>query len=827
MSQIALYDERKHRCQVLPYQWYDNYNTTSVNILILKDPFTGCYCRKYNEVYEVCYDSKFCRRFPKKFVPTLNTFLLVSTAIKELLVGDFNNLHIISDMQIEMNYKLRWIQPGVFSNMSNLRNLSISFNEKLVHLELGLFDGLERLDQLTLAKNGFMEVKDFSLVLQTKYVPNLSKLYVKEMPITTVGSKDFHDFRENNVRNLALINSQIDYIDPDVLGIFKRVEILDLGQTNLNETVLICLVEKLTELQIPLKRLGLFSMGFRKNTPKELLKVIARSKVKELSLSKNDFQILTNESFPFMPNIETLEMNDAIIDTLSLDTFKGLTNLKYLHLKKNKFYSIPEGCFLKNLALLDLSECYSDDEPYFSLFRGKFINITGLCTLDLSDNNIRKVPVGAFDGLASLKVLKFSNSNILHIEPGAFLPLQELVYLNLAQNAFPARNLLAEMFLGLGKLETLILKQCAITIIPANKTVFMHLTSLKYLDLSKNHMNVLQPDVFKPLVKLVGLNVAQNNLIVWHEKRLFANNPHLQEFIAYENKLAYLTQVMLEDFSGLNRLDLSKNPFTCICQSFVDFKRFVSSRKTHETLKLIQQSPNFCIYPDERINLTIVDYFLTAEEKDNCIFTVSDYFEVFLIMMVTGVLVLLVTFFVYLYRWQIRYWIFLYKLTLARRMRPKSNLTRNSSNYEYDAFVSYSKENGDFVVRLVSTLENQEPFLKLCVYERDFEIGTVISESVLINVARSRKVLLVISDAYVRSQWCRWEAQVAEHHKIFFENDRGEYSDDIVVLVKLEEVSKRNMSPMLRYLMKTKIYLEWNEERQEQFWEKLKYCLAK
>lgn len=184
--------------------------------------------------------------------------------------------------------------------------------------------------------------------------------------------------------------------------------------------------------------------------------------------------------------------------------------------------------------------------------------------------------------------------------------------------------------------------------------------------------------------------------------------------------------------------------------------------------------------------------------------------------------------FVYIYRWHIKYWIFLTRLYLSRKgkIQPKKKITE-FSKYYYDAFISYSTEDRNFVLRLASMLENYEPYLKLCIYERDFQIGALLSESILEGVAKSRKTMLIISDNYAKSQWCRWESHLAEHHRLFFENEVGEYVDDTLILVKLGPVSNHHLTPMLKYLLKTRIYLQWeaDEKKQTIFWEKLRSAL--
>lgn len=109
-----------------------------------------------------------------------------------------------------------------------------------------------------------------------------------------------------------------------------------------------------------------------------------------------------------------------------------------------------------------------------------------------------------------------------------------------------------------------------------------------------------------------------------------------------------------------------------------------------------------------------------------------------------------------------------------------------------------------------------------------FQVGSIISESVLESVAKSRKTLLVISDSYARSQWCRWETQIAEHHRLFFENEHGEYVDDSLILIKLGPVCDSHLTPTLKYLLKTRIYLQWDADpkKQRAFWDKLRTTLS-
>lgn len=144
--------------------------------------------------------------------------------------------------------------------------------------------------------------------------------------------------------------------------------------------------------------------------------------------------------------------------------------------------------------------------------------------------------------------------------------------------------------------------------------------------------------------------------------------------------------------------------------------------------------------------------------------------------------------------------------------------------YKYDAFVSYCNDDREFVIDMISHLETQPPYLKLCVYERDFEIGSFISESVISNINESKYVILVISNGFAKSQWCRWETQLAEYHRIFLE-DGASY--DPLVLIRIGEIQNKYITTTLKYLLKTKIYHTWNENNRDVFWKKLRNVLNK
>ena len=167
-------------------------------------------------------------------------------------------------------------------------------------------------------------------------------------------------------------------------------------------------------------------------------------------------------------------------------------------------------------------------------------------------------------------------------------------------------------------------------------------------------------------------------------------------------------------------------------------------------------------------------------------------------------------------RWLIR-------LHFFRKRLSKTALVEIAAgqDYTYDAFVSYSNEDHGFVARLVGMLENTPPHYKLCVYERDFTAGTVLNDCIMQSIATSRKVVLIVSENFVQSHWCLWELHLAQH-SLLEEKRNG------LILVVIGKLKMGQLPPTLRFLMKTRIYLEWDPDPRKQhlFWERLRGALA-
>ena len=86
---------------------------------------------------------------------------------------------------------------------------------------------------------------------------------------------------------------------------------------------------------------------------------------------------------------------------------------------------------------------------------------------------------------------------------------------------------------------------------------------------------------------------------------------------------------------------------------------------------------------------------------------------------------------------------------------------------DFDAFVSYSHHDGPWVYQqLRPYLEDEEPAFRLCIHERDFMAGAAIAENIACGLKTSRRMILVLSKAFLRSDWCHHEFRQA-HYKVW------------------------------------------------------------
>ncbi|XP_070212700.1 toll-like receptor 2 type-1 [Littorina saxatilis] len=263
----------------------------------------------------------------------------------------------------------------------------------------------------------------------------------------------------------------------------------------------------------------------------------------------------------------------------------------------------------------------------------------------------------------------------------------------------------------------------------------------------------------------------------------------------------------VETRERLNVLYLDMNPFTCTCELMWFRNWFVSDMELfhHNTNPPLEYNCN-------NLPLTSLANFSMVEQA--CL--MSHDMNVMIVFICSVVIVTLtIVSLVFRFRWHIR-------LALYEVFRGRGDVRRLrllADHFDYDVFVSYDKEDLPWVhQRLMPELETRLG-LRLCVHERDFIPGNNIVDNIVECVQSSKKILMVFSKDFVRSQWCQFELTFCLTHVMDY--------DDVLIIVCMDDVASRDMTPAMMAVLRTTTYIQWEEldDAEHSFWGRLRLAL--
>lgn len=135
----------------------------------------------------------------------------------------------------------------------------------------------------------------------------------------------------------------------------------------------------------------------------------------------------------------------------------------------------------------------------------------------------------------------------------------------------------------------------------------------------------------------------------------------------------------------------------------------------------------------------------------------------------------------------------------------------------YDAFVSYSYRDEEFVFReIVERLENEPMPYKLCLSCRSWNVGCPIHDQILQSILKSRRTIVVLSANFIRSEWCRLELR--EAHSLAM--DGNHWSKVIIVLYG--DLRSVELDSDLRNYLRINTVIRWDDPK---FCDKLRFQL--
>jgi hypothetical protein len=257
-----------------------------------------------------------------------------------------------------------------------------------------------------------------------------------------------------------------------------------------------------------------------------------------------------------------------------------------------------------------------------------------------------------------------------------------------------------------------------------------------------------------------------------------------------------------------NYMDLSDNKLSCTCKT-IDFVHWLSVSKVQFMLfdDYICKDKNGEIKKLKFAAEIVLKLDKECANYITLIICLSIGFVVCLVVIIHGIM--------YRYRWDLRYFYYSFKL----KMKGSNHLLQHegdTNDYEYDAFVSYANENGNFVKNdLVPELEDKR-CLRLLVHDRDFRAGEFVCDNIMSAITTSKKTLIIMSKHFLKSDWCIFEMNMARMETI-------KTGRNVLCVIMLEEVPSKGLPLEILDIVRQQTYMEvpLNDEHMDLFWDRV------
>ncbi|XP_040839177.1 slit homolog 3 protein isoform X1 [Ochotona curzoniae] len=357
----------------------------------------------------------------------------------------------VVEIRLEQN-SIRSIPAGAFSPYKKLKRIDISKNQ-ISDIAADAFQGLKSLTSLVLYGNKITEIAKGLF----DGLVSLQLLLLNANKINCLRVSTFQDLQNLNL--LSLYDNKLQTISKGLFAPLQSIQTLHLAQ---NPFVCDCHLKWLADY---LQDNPIETSGARCSSPRRLAnKRISQIKSKKFRCSGSEdyrsrfssecFMDLvcpekcrcegtivdcSNQKLTRIPNhlpeyVTDLRLNDNEISVLeATGIFKKLPNLRKINLSNNKIKEMREGTFDGAAGVQELLLTANQlENVHGRMFRG----LTGLKTLMLRSNLISCVSNDTFAGLSSVRLLSLYDNRITTIMPGAFTTLVSLSTINLLSNPF-------------------------------------------------------------------------------------------------------------------------------------------------------------------------------------------------------------------------------------------------------------------------------------------------------------------------------------------------------------------------------------------------------
>ena len=391
-----------------------------------------------------------------------------------------------------------------------------------------------------------------------------------------------------------------------------------------------------------------------------------------------------------------------------------------------------------------------------------------------------------FIGWDSMKVLNLSHNEMQHPSSDLGSNLPQIEVFDLSYNLLDLQGQYGEFLDGATSVRELNLAGNLVQNISYER--FSTLSQLKTLNLSSNGLESFVVDI-RNLTELSYIDLSGNKISSF-------SRDMTDQLSAQADKLKSTTL----------KIDLSKNSLLCTCSArpFIDW---VLSKPYN--IEFVNFKDYFCWNEDSN---QVPFHKLGKPTELDCLGK-NFYISVGVAsgIVLSSIIVSLIIG-VYRKRWWIRYHYFIARQMWINRRKQEEQ----GREFRYDLFVAHSSCNQGWVDDILQPKLEDENGIKLCLHQRDFELGGHITDLIIDNMENSRKILLLISPHFIKSHWCKFEMIMAFQRLI-------KVGHDVLLLAILTPLDGVQISKTLKALLEQKTYVEWTNDQygQKLFWAKL------
>ena len=727
----------------------------------------------------------------------------------------FAPLRSLHTLRMEDN-PLRELPEALFAGTPQLRKLRMNggmlSGGRLRRLPAGLFRGLAKLDMLMLHQLGLEQLPD-TLFANLSALANLT---LDRNRLETLPDAMFADLQ--NLRNLDLHGNRL--TSPPSQRLLQGLIRLD--TLYLSKNGLTALPDDMFTYTPQLERLFLNHNNLTSLTPRQLAGL--HSKLRLLQLDRNQLT-LGDSAFQQLPALRELHLAYNRIDRITNDLTFNLMGLRLLDLRNNQLHNITfnDLNFLCTNATIKLSHnristisldpidvvmaAVSENSPRIP---NKFILRDNPLHCDCKLVSLKEY----LNGNGSLKAYSTKLAQLFQLDTRRLVCAGPPSLATRTFDGVSADQLLCPLIKDCPEeshgcrcdeqtSENIVLVDCddlppgapLPTVLPQlfNFSVSLRLngTGLRRLtDLSNTTANVSE------------LYLNNNNLTSVPANYL---PPSLRLLRLDHNHLTNVTEPLLDYLNRTRaRVYLGHNPYECDCD-LLPLHDFIVLTVDNGS-DIVQDASNvMCADHQNRPLYEMKSSEVCPSRLAMVIAACVAFTALAMSALVTAVIY-------YNYRDTIKVWLYAHGLCLAFVSEEELDTDK-----KYDAFVSYSHLDEEFVVeQLVPELERGEPKYALCLHFRDWLAGEWITDQIQRSVQESRRVIVVMSQNFIQSEWGRLEFLAA--HKQALSEKRNRVI--LVVYGPLPEPSA--MDPELRAYISLNTYLQWGDPL---FWQRLRYAL--